>query len=353
MGGRRSRERNEAAMGLRALLTVTLLMSGCSGSAGSPPAGAEASQPPASASTISPTATVVQPTGSATILPAIGQAADDGARVIAVTKVDARTRDLTIDSPAVGTVEVRLLIPDGFEAQSGARWPALYLLHGSTGSHLDWTQETDVAKLTPSTKLLVVMPDAGDQGWYSDWWNGGHGGPPMWETFHTRELPVLIERNWHASDRRVVAGLSMGGYGAVEYAARRPGMFLAAASYSGVLDPIGGELDVDSDVWGNPVAQKDVWGAHDPVSLASALKGTALYVSYGDGTAGPLDSGAAVDPGDPESWIRDRNETFLKRLTELKIPVTVDAYGPGTHTWPYWERALHRSLPLLLKALGQ
>ena len=37
----------------------------------------------------------------------------------------------------------------------------------------------------------------------------------------------------------------------------------------------------------------------------------------------------------------------------LGIPVTIDAYGPGTHTWLHWERALHRSLPMLLEALGE
>jgi S-formylglutathione hydrolase FrmB len=46
------------------------------------------------------------------------------------------------------------------------------------------------------------------------------------------------------------------------------------------------------------------------------------------------------------------NETFIERLAELGIAATVDAYGPGTHTWPYWERSLHRALPLLLDALA-
>jgi S-formylglutathione hydrolase FrmB len=44
---------------------------------------------------------------------------------------------------------------------------------------------------------------------------------------------------------------------------------------------------------------------------------------------------------------------LLARLRELRIPVTTDFYGPGTHTWPYWERELHRSLPMLLDALGR
>jgi S-formylglutathione hydrolase FrmB len=226
------------------------------------------------------------------------------------------------------------------------------LLHGAEVSHLDWTEFTDVTKLTEPIDMIVVMPDAGELGFYSDWWNGGRGGIPMWETFHLVELPQLLDENWHVSEARVVAGLSMGGYGAIEYAARKPGMFLAAASYSGVLDTVGGKLDIgNEDLWGNSVAQSDIWKAHNPLDLASALKGTPLYVSYGDGTPGPFDKGY-VSPDDLEGWIAAQNKTFVARLAVLKIPATVDAYGPGAHDWPYWERALHRSLPMLLKALG-
>jgi S-formylglutathione hydrolase FrmB len=169
------------------------------------------------------------------------------------------------------------------------------------------------------------------------------------------ELLQLLERNWHAGDKRVIAGASMGGYGAMEYAARHPGMFLAAASYSGSLDPLGGSASNNvwpAAVWGDPVAQADVWKAHDPTDNAAALKGTALYVAYGNGQPGPLDpSSASPDP--TEGWIATMNETFVHRLAALKVPVTVDAYGPGTHSDAYSRRDLQRSLPFLLKALGK
>ena len=73
----------------------------------------------------------VAPGASPTLAPTVGTPADDGARIVDVTTLDARTRDLTIDSPAVGTVMVRLLIPSGFDAQPSTRWPVLYLLHGA------------------------------------------------------------------------------------------------------------------------------------------------------------------------------------------------------------------------------
>jgi S-formylglutathione hydrolase FrmB len=276
----------------------------------------------------------------------IGQPADDGAHIVAVTAVDARTRDLAIDSPAVGgIVEVRLLVPTRFNAQPSSHWPVLELLHDAGGSHLDWTANTDVETLTTPMDLLVVMPDAGNMGFYSDWWNGGRGGPPKWETFHLVELLQLLERNWHASNKRAIAGVGMGGYGAMEYAARRPGTFLAAASYSGTLDPLGGQADlaVPPALWGDPDSQTDVWNAHDPTFNAEALTGTALYVAYGNGRP--------AYPGQ-ELWTAVMNQTFVQRLTQLQIPATVDAYGPDTHSWPYWQRDLDRSLPLLRESVG-
>jgi diacylglycerol O-acyltransferase/trehalose O-mycolyltransferase len=144
--------------------------------------------------------------------------------------------DLTIDSPALGrTAEVRLLLPRRFQAQPTRRWPVLWLLQGCCDSYQSWTRSTDVDELAELGDVLVVMPEAGEVGFYTDWYNGGRAGPPRWETFHLTELRQLLERDWRAGDRRVIAGLSMGGLGAMAYAARHPGMFRAAASYSGLL----------------------------------------------------------------------------------------------------------------------
>ena len=287
-------------------------------------------------------------------LATIGLPADDGARIVAVEEIDARTRDLTIESPSVGMVMVRLLLPSAFDAQPDTRWPVLYLLQGCCDTYDSWTRETDVEELTAPTDLLVVMPAAtragdGGFGWYTDWYNFGKGGQPAWETFHLTELRQLLERNWQTGDDRVIAGLSMGGHGAMTYAARHPDLFKAAASFSGVLHTL--EFDADPRVWGSKTEQADLWAAHDAVSLAPALEGLPLYVFYGTGEYGPLDEGENQDMADTEAWLFPQNEAFVARLEELSIPVTVQV-GPGTHTWPYWERGLHEAMPMLLEALG-
>jgi S-formylglutathione hydrolase FrmB len=305
------------------------------------------------------------PATAATAAPA-PQAPPRGAEVVGVTQVADRQVDLSVRSAALGgrTVTVRLLTPDGWDPDKPRqKWPTLWLLHGCCGDYTSWTSLTDVAETRRLRDVLVVMPEAGEIGWYSDWWNHGEGGDPAWETFHTVELRQLLERGWGASANRVVAGLSMGGQGALMYAARHPGMFKAAAAYSGSVHPLLNDESVNRllgffarqgndplRVWGDPVAQRRVWAAHDPFHLAKQLRRLPVYLSCGDGTTGPLDP-----PGPSNALEADferQNRALAAELERVGAKrVVTNFYGPGKHTWAYWERELHASLPMLLKAL--
>ncbi|CAL9637663.1 alpha/beta hydrolase [Streptomyces griseomycini] len=323
---------------------------------------------------LAPTApALAAPPGAPPAATAAGETADAsrspkprGAEVVAVTRVADRQVDLSVRSTALGgrTVKVRLLTPDGWNPDDRRRhWPTLWLLHGCCGDYTSWTARTDVAETDGLRDVLVVMPEAGWNGWYSDWWNHGRGGDPAWETFHTVELRHLLERDWGAGRDRVVAGLSMGGQGALLYAARHPGMFKAAAAYSGSAHPLLNDESVDRimgffagqgddplRVWGDPVAQRRIWRAHDPFHLAGRLKSVPVYLSCGDGTTGPLDP-----PGGTSALEADFNRQNHALAAELKRVgakhLTTHFYGPGTHGWAYWERELHASLPMLLGAL--
>ncbi|NEB75379.1 esterase family protein [Streptomyces sp. SID14478] len=300
--------------------------------------------------------------------PASALAAHRGAEVVARTQVAERQVDLSVRSASLGgrTVKVRLLTPDGWNPEDRRRhWPTLWLLHGCCGDYTSWTSMTDIARIDDLRDVLVVMPEAGWNGWYSDWWNHGQGGDPAWETFHTRELAPLLERDWGAGSRRVVAGLSMGGQGALMYAARHPGMFRAAAAYSGSVHPLlddasaerilgffGGQGDDPLRVWGDPVAQRAIWKAHDPYHLARRLTSLPLYLSCGDGATGPLDPPGTTS--DLEADFNRQNHALATALHRLGARhLSTHFYGPGTHGWAYWQRELHASLPMLLHGLGR
>jgi S-formylglutathione hydrolase FrmB len=124
--------------------------------------------------------------------------------------IDSRLSDLTFTTPAlVGTTHARILVPAGY-ATSKRRYPVLYLLHGCCDNDKSWTTEGDAEAITAGLPLIVVMPNGGEGGFYSDWCNNGKGGPPMWETYHIDELVPWVDAHYRtiASRRgRAVAGL--------------------------------------------------------------------------------------------------------------------------------------------------
>jgi S-formylglutathione hydrolase FrmB len=292
--------------------------------------------------------------------------AGTGARVVAETSVAARTVDLTIDSPAMGgDQKVRLLLPRGWSKDAHRTWPTLWLLHGGVDDYTAWTRDTDVAELTARSGVIVVMPNGGRCGNYSDWWNYGNGGSPAWETFHMTELRRILERDYHAGTDRVIAGNSMGGLGAMLYAAHFPGMFKAAASFSGYVDTLYGHKPGDDSigwgpsfacfgtdwrrVWGDPDDQAAIWHAHNPTDIAGRLRGVRLWVASGNGRAGTLGGLPFTDP--VEAAADDNAHAFGNRLHDLGIPVTTRFFD-GQHDWPYWQRDLHQAYPMLMDALG-
>jgi len=302
--------------------------------------------------------------------------AGGGATVVGERRPRRRVLDLAVRSPVLdGVARVRLLLPRGWSPDASRTWPVLWLLHGfargpgvGRDGHTAWSDRTDIEELTEDAGVLVVMPDGGPCGNYTDWWNRGGGGAPKWETFHLAELRRILERGYRAGPERAIAGNGMGGLGALAYAARHRGLFRAAASFSGPLhtlyrDPSGldvadlvelgvaiGAPSLDwTDVWGDPEEQRVVWRQHNPYDLAGRLAGVRLHVSSGDGGPGPYD--AAGGPDVLESLACTVSREFAGKLGKLGIPVTTHFY-PGTHTWPYWRRELRAVLPALLAEIG-
>jgi diacylglycerol O-acyltransferase/trehalose O-mycolyltransferase len=313
---------------------------------------------------------IAAPTPGAPTASAAGasSAREAAAVVVAVTQVADRQVDLAVRSSALGgrIVNVRLLTPDGWAPGGARKFPTLWLLHGCCGTagYKSWTAYTDVAAIPSLRKALVVMPEAGYHGWYSDWWNYGSGGDPAWERFHTSELPSLLERGWGASSTRAIAGMSMGGHGALLYAARKQGMFKAAASYSGSVNPLLNSESVNRlmtifafqgndprRIWGDPARQRSNWQAHDPYYLANRLTSIPVYLSCGNGTAGPLDPVGSTSP--TEADFNRQNYALTNRIRALGgTRLTTHLYGRGNHAWAYAKRELHLSLPMLLRAIG-
>jgi S-formylglutathione hydrolase FrmB len=291
----------------------------------------------------------------------------DGAGIDVVEShwVDQRLIEATVTTPALSRpAGVRILVPgDYLETQQS--YPVLYLLHGGFGNFRDWTESGDASAITAGLDLIVVMPDGGQGGWYRNWHNFGRGGPPEWETFHIDQLIPWVDgqlRTQASPQNRAIAGLSMGGFGAMSYAGRHPDLFAAAASFSGAVNTRNQALRtliffsplVDGGapgaIYPSPVLNEPDWRAHNPWDLAPALAGMHVALYTGNGAPGPLDNGGALDI--QEQQVHAMNVALHQRLDSLAIPHTWRDYGPGTHTWPYWQRDLREELPQIMATIG-
>jgi diacylglycerol O-acyltransferase / trehalose O-mycolyltransferase len=268
---------------------------------------------------------------------------------------------------------VRVLLPSGYD-RGRARYPVLYLLHGVGDTFESWTQNSDVAAFSRRFPLIIVMPDGGrgsDAGWHSDWKDGTR----QWETFHTRVLVKFVDRFFRTLGprHRAIAGFSMGGFGAMSYAARHRGMFRAAATMSGFVDTMyaapasgvvyepggrgvpGYSIGTPRDgVWGPQMSNEDTWRAHNPTDLAAKLRGVWLYVGSGNGEPG---GPAGDEPSRPdlyfnEFFIGEQSQSFLEALDDAGVRYTANIRG-GYHDWPYYQYELHRALPMIARAIAR
>lgn len=294
----------------------------------------------------------------------MNQALQNGPEMLHDVRHGERHHEITIRSRALGRpASFRLLTPPGFSVTSSRRWPVLLLLHGADDECACWTRETDLVERCKTLDALVVLPEAGRVGFYTDWQRPDASGcAPRWEGFHLDEIPEVLETRYRAGTVRVVAGVSMGGYGAIVYAAKRPGTFTAAASYSGLLNitrrgmpafvstMLMREHEHRHALWGSPSRSWGRWLANDPCHLAEGLRGTALYLSYADGKPEPEDDVPRASAW-IERWVAPTTAGLAARLAARGIPATVSR-GRGAHEWPTWRRELVRSWPFLMSGLG-
>ncbi|MGI5335909.1 alpha/beta hydrolase [Streptomyces sp. CA-181903] len=161
-------------------------------------------------------------------------AADDGLTVVDRNESDPRMWYYRFATKEIAwQPAVNVLLPDDYHT-SGRTYPVLYLLHGGLEDFISF----DVKGIRPWTAgkpLIVVMPDGGPAGWYSNPVSTNVG-PRNWETFHINQLIPWIDahfRTYAEYDGRAVSGFSMGGFGALKYAAKYWGHFASVSSHSG------------------------------------------------------------------------------------------------------------------------
>lgn len=222
----------------------------------------------------------------------------------------------------------------GMKTAGGEIYRTLYLLHGLSDDQTIWQRRTSVERYVAGRNMAVVMPTT-FRAWYTDMKMGG-----KYLTYISEELPRVMRSFFRGmSDRRednFIAGLSMGGYGAVKIALLHPERFLGAASFSGVLD-IGDFL------------RRRVDDAHR--AEYEAVFGDLSAVPGSEYDIATLARQAAGAPQRPSLYLWCGTEDPFYAQTKHAgeylpaLGYTVDYHeSAGTHAWEYWDRELPRAL---------
>ncbi len=230
----------------------------------------------------------------------------------------------------------RVILPPRYKLNPRERFPVIYLLHGLYGHYDNWTDKTGIAGYSASYKFIIVTPEGGD-GWYTDSVSTPND---KYESYIVKELIPEIDKRFRTiPDRghRAIAGLSMGGYGALKFGLKYPELFTLVGSFSGAVagtqytEKSSGAIAKSIDSVYGPLGS-DTRKDNDIFRIVRELgpeKQKGLPFIY-------LDCGT-------EDFLFQSNRDFLFLLTEKKIQHQYREL-PGVHDWRYWDQQVQEFL---------
>lgn len=291
-----------------------------------------------------------------------------------------RVETVHVASAALGvTKNVVVYLPAGYDT-GARRYPVLYYLHGLGGEPTDWVTggKLDEAADRLGLQAIVVMPD-GDNSFYTDavtpidydkclaegagLFIPNQSRPdtcvrtPNYERWITGDLVAWTDATYRtiaSKDGRAIAGLSMGGFGALQLALRHKDRYAAAASHSGVdallyqgpFPYVPGKVELVTQIpaevgdmfvkWLKLLFGSDIanWRAHDPAYLVGDLR--------------PGELALYLDCGTDDVFRLDNGMRYLHDLLAAKhIDHAFYVGEGGKHDFSFWRPRLPESLAFL------
>ena len=283
------------------------------------------------------------------------RAADDGAsfaRGVVLESLELRSKILN------RAVRYSIYLPPGYDANATHRYPVVYLLHGYPSephdSETDWVQQGAADRLTDEAiaagrlpPVILVMPDAG-----TTFYSNTIDGAVRYEDMFVEELLPFIDRTYRTRPQRMfrsVAGLSMGGYGALMLAMRHPTLFSACAALSPGLrseEEMKNTMDAQYEQFWAPLyganlkgeaRLSEAWRTHAPLGLAKTLPPEQLQRTRW-----------WIDMGD-DDFLSQGGDALHTVLSQRQIPHEYRVRDGG-HEWIYWRTGLIPALEFLAKS---
>lgn len=260
---------------------------------------------------------------------------------------------LKVKSKVMGKeIKYSIYLPADYD-KTNRRYPVLYLLHGYSDDETGWTQFGQAQEIADKTinngdapPMIIVMPDA-EVTWYMNTFDN----KGRYEDFFTEEFIPYIDANYRTRAKkefRAVAGLSMGGFGTLLYAAKHPELFAAASALSAAVRTDEEMMAMPDERWENRYAT--IYGPN--------LKGKARLTDfyYKNSILKLVETISSeklktvryyIDCGDDDALVTG-NMVLHSELMKKGIPHEFRVRD-GAHTWTYWRTAL----PEVLKFTGQ
>lgn len=247
------------------------------------------------------------------------------------------------------TVPVNVIVPSdkiSFETMNYVEapedgYPTLFLLHGLLGNYTDWVSGTRIQRWAEDAGLAVVMP-SGDNAFYVN----GLAANNDYGTFIGEELPQVMRAMFPLSHRRedtFIAGLSMGGFGAIRNGMKYAETFSRIAGLSAgthFFDPGFTSLAGEESVFGDlrEAAQTD---KNHHVVLQQLKERVA---------AGEVEAPQFYLACGTQDSLMGVNRSFLADVEAAGFEVTWDEEDRG-HDWDFWDSQIKKVIDWL--PLGQ
>jgi len=272
-------------------------------------------------------------------------------------------RAVSFHAPALGReLNYLVALPADYESAKDRRYPVLYLLHGRGDNMRAWTRIVpDLRRLAAEGRIppvIAIMPDADSSrraGYYVDSRFTGSPTPPLpageaMETALTRDLIAHVDATYRTREGRtgrIVAGYSMGGYGALRFSLAHPELFAAAIVLSPAVYVPLPPRDSSTREFGAFGRDAQVFddGVYTALNYPALLAGVeakglplAMFIGVGDDEAAHPDPSEAVHDLDYEAH---RLYNRMRRVPGVRAELRVI---DGGHNWKVWQ-------PLLLEGL--
>ncbi len=237
----------------------------------------------------------------------------------------------------------RVILPVDYKTKPETRYGVVYLLHGLTGHYNNWTDRTRLAEYAAAHRYIIVTPE-GDNGWYTDSVSVAND---KYESYIVKELIPEIDTKYRTiagRDSRMIAGLSMGGYGAVKFGLKYPAMFSIVGSFSGALGAAGfsetnaGAIGKSMTAILGPADSEtrrsnDIFATIRELTPERIKQLPFIYQSCGT-----------------EDFLIQNNRDFVALLVEKKVPHEYRQH-PGAHTWDFWDAHVKEFLDVATRRL--